>query len=142
MPENDATTPNPLHFAAHDGDLAAVKRLVEEGTDVNTFDEIGFTPLHYAAEADRLDVAAYLLEHGADVNARHEPTIGNTPLGGVAGDRSIAMARLFVEAGADPTIRGWMGLNALDRAKARKRGDGPDVYSLLVETSRSRSTAS
>jgi hypothetical protein len=41
------------------------------------------------------------------------------------------MAKMLLDAGADPTIRGWMQLNALDIAKDRKRGDGPKVYELL-----------
>lgn len=34
---------------------------------------------------------------------------------------------------ADPRIRGWMQLNALDQAKSRNRGDGPAVYRLLLD---------
>lgn len=129
-----------LHFAASDGDLPRVQRLVADGFDVDAFDDLGKTPLHYAAERGRVAVVAFLLQCGANVNAHHEPTIGDTPLGRVAGDCSLEMARLLVEAGADPTIRGWMRLNALDRAKARIRGEGPLVYALLTEAA-SRRTA-
>jgi hypothetical protein len=84
-------------------------------------------------------VAAFLIDHGAAVNAQHEPSIGDTPLGEVAGSCSYKMASLLVAAGADPTMRGWMQLNALDRAKGRKRGDGPRVYALLVQSGSRRS---
>jgi hypothetical protein len=43
------------------------------------------------------------------------------------------MARLLLDAGADPRIRGWMQLDALDRARNRQRGDGPKVYQLLLK---------
>lgn len=120
-----------LHVAALDGDLVQVRALVAEGYDVNAFDELGKTPLHCAAEREHLDVVNFLLKNGADVNAHHEPSGGNTPLGDVAGGCSLEMARLLVDAGADPTIPGWMQLTALDRAQMRVRDDGPRVYALL-----------
>jgi len=122
-----------LHFAAQHGDLAEIERLVGHGSDVNAFDSLGKTPLHWAAQGEHLNAVAFLIKHGADVNARHEPSIGDTPLGEVAGNCSFEMARMLVDAGADPSIRGWMQLNALDRAKQRKRGDGPRVFTLLKE---------
>jgi ankyrin repeat protein len=127
-----------LHFAAQEGDLTTVARLIAEGHDINAFVDLGKTALHWAAEKEHLDVATFLIEHGADVNARHEQSIGDTALGEVAGNCSLEMARLLVEAGADPSICGWMNLNALDRAKKRKRGDGPQVYALLMEATRRR----
>jgi ankyrin repeat protein len=121
-----------LHFAAQDGDLDQVHQLLSEGRDVNAFDDLGKTPLHYAVEQEHYDVAKRLIEHGANVNAHHEPTIGNTPLGEIAGSCSFRIAKLLVDSGADPTIRGWMQLNAVDRAERRKQGDGEAVYQLLV----------
>jgi ankyrin repeat protein len=129
-----------LHLAASDGDLPRVEQFVADGCDINAFDDLGKTPLHYAAERGHLGVATFLLGCGADVNAHHEPSIGNTPLGEIAGECSLEMARLLVESGADPTIRGWMQLNALDRAKARLRGEGPLVYALLVQATSRLST--
>jgi hypothetical protein len=52
-------------------------------------------------------------------------------LGHVAQTCSLAMARLLVESGADPTIPGTMQLNAIHRAERRKGGDGPAVYEWL-----------
>jgi hypothetical protein len=120
-----------LHQAAQDGDVPRVSALVTAGYDPNRFDELGKTPLHYAAAREHIDVASFLLAHGAAVNAHDEATIGNTPLGEVAGSCSLAMATLLIEAGADPSIRGWMQLSALDRAAGRRRGDGPRVFELL-----------
>ena len=125
-----------LHVAAQDGDLDEVRRLLAQGRDINAFDDLGKTPLHYAVMEEHLEVARFLIEQGADVNAHHEPTISNTPLSEVAGNCSMAIAKLLIDAGADPTIRGWMQLNALDRAEGRKRGDGPEVYELLLRAGR------
>src|SRR6266849_1769765 len=38
-----------LHFAAADGDVEKVTRLLNDGHQPNVFDELGKTPLHYAA---------------------------------------------------------------------------------------------
>jgi ankyrin repeat protein len=67
------------------------------------------TPLLWAAATGRVDAAAWLLEHGADVNQRATfggPTHGEgvTALHLAAQDGRLALARLLVERGADPTI--------------------------------------
>lgn len=97
-----------LHLAAVSGDLALVRELVRQGSDVNVFDEFGMTPLHYAVSEGYFEVATLLVRSGADVNARSEVMIGDTPLGQVAGECSPEIARLLIDAGADPRIRGWM----------------------------------
>jgi ankyrin repeat protein len=134
--DNDDVFGTELHFAAQEGSLQRVQELVANGGDINAFDEIGKTPLHYAAESEHLEVASYLIEQGADVNAHHEPTIGNTPLREVAGSCSLRMARLLIDAGADPTVPGWMQLTALDKARERRKGEGPQVYELLVSAAK------
>lgn len=122
-----------LHLAAQAGDRARVEALLSGGADVNRFDDLGKSPLEYAAMEEHLDVVRLLLAHGADVNAHDESQAGDTALGAVAGSCSLELARLLLEAGADPTIRGHMQLNALDRAEPRKRRDGPQVYALLLK---------
>jgi ankyrin repeat protein len=125
-----------LCAAAQAGDLAAVRTLVAQGCPLDSFDELGNTPLHYAAANERDDVAVFLLESGADVDAHDESVVGDTPLGAIAGRCSLRMAQILVGAGADPTIRGWMQLSALERARNRKRGEGPAVYALLLHEAR------
>jgi uncharacterized protein len=121
-----------LHFAAADGDLATVTRLLQQGADPNAFDDLGWTPLIHAAKREHLDVVRCLLAAGTQVDARDGARAGNTALAEVAAECSLAMAKALVEAGADPRIPGWMQLTALDRAKKRQRGDGPAVYELLL----------
>jgi ankyrin repeat protein len=125
-----------LHFAARDGDLRRVRELVSEGRPVNVFDETGRTPLHYAAENEHLEIVRFLIESGADINAQEEATLGNTPVAGIADKCSPALAKLLIDAGADPTIRGWQRLNALDRARDRTDGEGLEVYKLLLKAAR------
>jgi ankyrin repeat protein len=125
-----------LHLASGEGDVAAVESLLQQGVDPNKFDDISCTPLHYAAENGHLEVVTLLLRAGADVNAQDEARAGDTPLGRIAGNCSFEVAEALVCAGADPTIRGWMQLSALDRAKNRKRPEGRSVYELLSTAGR------
>jgi ankyrin repeat protein len=132
-----------LHRAAEAGDLPAVRELLGSGCPVNAFDELGKTPLHYAVLGEHFGVVDYLLRHGADINARDERVIGNTPLGEAAETCSLRMSRLLVDAGADPTARGWMQLSAVDRAKQRRRSEGTGsegqaVYEFLSEAARKK----
>ena len=50
----------PLVDAAERGDLAAVRSLIAQNTDVNAAREDGHTALHAAAHADRADIAEAL----------------------------------------------------------------------------------
>jgi ankyrin repeat protein len=59
----------PLDEAAKERDLAKVKSLIAEGSDVNVGDENGLTPLHLAAYRGHKDVAELLILNGANVNA-------------------------------------------------------------------------
>ena len=122
-----------LHFAAQDGDVEEVQRLLKDGYQPNVFDELGKTPLHYAAERGHLDVLRTLIASGADVNAHDERVIGNTPLREVADNCSYEVAKILIDAGADPTIPGWMQITALHKARERTRSEGLRVRQLLEQ---------
>jgi ankyrin repeat protein len=117
---NDWYEREQFHFAADEGDLPKVRRLVEMGIKVNVFDDLSHIPLHYAAKKEDIEVVRYLLSVGADENAREEEKIGNTPLREIAAICPYEIAKLLVDAGANPTIPGWMQLTSLDHAKERK----------------------
>jgi len=53
-----------LHYAAHYGQLACVKMLVELGSDVEAVDLNGETPIHLAAERGHADVIEWLAHMG------------------------------------------------------------------------------
>ena len=122
-----------LHRAAQDGDLARVNDLLQREYRVNRFDDLGMTPLHYAVQKGHLHIVDRLIDAGANVNAHDERRIGNTPLREFARECSYAMAKKLIDAGADPTIRGWMQMNALDAVADRKDGNARKVQRLLKE---------
>jgi Ankyrin repeats (3 copies) len=125
-----------LHFAADKGDLARISEILAKGYDVNAFDVSHRTPLHDAVEHENFEAVELLLRSGADLNAHDERFIGETPLAGSAATCSLRMARTLIDAGADPTIPGWMQLTALDRAEDRRDGDGPLVHELMLKASK------
>jgi uncharacterized protein len=59
-----------LSEAARKGDAAAVKRLLDEGVDVNTKFRYDRTALSFAADRGHAEVVQVLLERGADVTIK------------------------------------------------------------------------
>lgn len=56
-----------LAEAARKGDAAGVKKLLDEGVDVNTKYRYGATVLSYACDRGHVDVVKLLIDRGADV---------------------------------------------------------------------------
>ena len=63
----------PLHYAAYEGNAAAIRMLVAAGAEVDVRDEdtfpmgAGCTPLFYAMSSGHYDASSALLELGADI---------------------------------------------------------------------------
>lgn len=56
-------------IAVDDGNLPMLRRMIEDGANVNAKDRVGITALMYAAFDKRKDVVDLLIEKGANVNA-------------------------------------------------------------------------
>ncbi|OBC02711.1 ankyrin repeat domain-containing protein [Gordonia sp. 852002-50395_SCH5434458] len=108
----------PLHYAAVDGDLKELKKLIAAGADVNAREARDWTPLHFAAESLHPEVVEALIAAGAEVDAQNDR--GETPLHLTIGrggyDRSAATATVLRRAGADvhkPDARGGSPIDDL-----------------------------
>ncbi len=89
----------PLQSAAISGDNDAVKRLLNEGADVNAKYDYDYTALMYAASSALNDTVKLLIENGADVNAKNRG--GATALTIAARSGNAETAKLLAEKGAD-----------------------------------------
>ncbi|XP_023552740.1 phytochrome-interacting ankyrin-repeat protein 2-like isoform X2 [Cucurbita pepo subsp. pepo] len=93
-----------LHIGARKGDLKEVKRLLNEGMDVNAEawgpKSKGLTALHLAAEGGHLDLMDELLERGANIDTRTKGACGWTPLHSAAKERRKEAVKFLVENGA------------------------------------------
>jgi len=103
-----------FHVAAGMGDLARVKNHIEQGADVNTQDELGWTPLYWAASLGQIEVAKLLIDKGADV--RTAATDGGIALyqAAQAGDNEVV--ELLIANGAEIDAKGMGGWTSLHRA--------------------------
>ena len=107
----------PIHDAAKNNDVAAVKRELESGESIDTPDANGSTAIHHAAAYLATDVLKLLVDLGDDVNRRG--SYGRTPLWLLSGkDEEVGgePARLLLEHGADESLASEAGSTPLDRA--------------------------
>jgi ankyrin repeat protein len=89
------------------------------------------TPLHWLSASDKsstftMTVINYLLDHGADVNAQ-EYDLGNTSLHLALKVGSTELVKLYLERGANPSIKNKAGISPLDIAPdllTRYKGSG------------------
>ncbi|XP_061644648.1 ankyrin repeat and SOCS box protein 5 [Phyllopteryx taeniolatus] len=92
------TDRSPLHDAASQGRLLALRTLIVQGHNVNsvTLDQV--TPLHEACLGDHPPCARALVDAGADVNA--STVDGATPLLNACAVGSVACTEVLLENGA------------------------------------------
>lgn len=129
VPAREWSSPrSALALAAHQGDGAAVERLLRLGADVNRQDSSGAAPLMFAAGTEQTDALRVLLKAGANVNASDE--MGGTALmraaapdwtafdaDGTRIHREPDAVKLLLAAGADPNLRNAQGESAMSQAE-------------------------
>ena len=91
-----------LFLAAHKGDVAAIKRLVAQGGDVDARDAMGRSPVHVAAFASQDAALRALAEAGADMNALEHRDYDVVTIAAVADDPDLMS--LAIELGNDPGL--------------------------------------
>jgi ankyrin repeat protein len=109
------------------GDMATVRRLVQEGADVNVPLGDGATALHWAAHLDDRESADLLIRAGARVNASSD--LGITPLWIASTNGSAPMIERLLEAGADANAGSRAGVTPLMQAA---RVGSVEAISLLI----------
>lgn len=117
----------PLHLAAFFGHVDAMRSLLDAGADANATAEnpSRVRPLHSAAAARSVAACSMLLEHRAEVDAQQAG--GWTALMAACRHQLPELARLLVDAGADPD------LTAEDGSSARTMlpvGEDPAAYGI------------
>jgi len=114
--------------AVKSGDYAEVKRLIEEGADVNAQNNDGWTALMWATHYGYPEFAKLLIDKGADINAQNNK--GLTALGTASVRGKTKAAKLLIEEGADINVQDTWGHTALEWAL---REGYPEIAELLRE---------
>jgi ankyrin repeat protein len=112
---------SPLHATAMKGRADVLELLIDAGgrAFLNTFSYLHEAPLTAAARNGHVDAVRVLLEADSDLDAHDESNVGNTALQEAVETVFEPVVALLLRAGANPNIRGWMQLNAVNRAEMR-----------------------
>ncbi|XP_020623301.1 ankyrin repeat domain-containing protein 24-like isoform X2 [Orbicella faveolata] len=103
-----------LHFAAHKGQLLAVRALIEAGADLDITDENGVTALHRAIIHGHAGIVHTLLEAGCSVDETDEN--GNTALHEAAWNGYSKCVELLVAAKCNVNVHNRTGYTSLHLA--------------------------
>jgi outer membrane protein assembly factor BamB len=98
--------------AAQSGDLASVKKAIEEKIDVNAKTEYGVTALSMASDHGHENIVALLIEKGADPNTK-DRFYQISPLGWAVSRGHVGIAGRLIDAGAtdiDTALGGAVGM--------------------------------
>ena len=118
----------PLQWAVYEGNVAEVRRLLDEGADPNLANEYGASPMSLAAEVANTEILNRLLEAGADADSPNQD--GQSALMAVARTGNVAAAKALLEHGATVDAReSFGGQTALMWASARRH---PEMMELLL----------
>lgn len=104
-------TTTPLRTAAEQGDIRAVKSLLDQGADIHEKSWFDLTALRKAAEMGQTDIVRLLLDRGADVNVRDDGH--DTPLRVASLNGHTETVKLLLDRGADVHVKNVYGWTAL-----------------------------
>lgn len=104
-----------IWYAAQNGDLQRVRKLINQGTSTDKRDNSGYTALHYAVRAGYIEMCRFLISKGADVNAVTRSGKA-TPLHRAATAGKYEIVKMLLDKNADVTLKDNDGKNVLHRA--------------------------
>ncbi|MBC2845085.1 ankyrin repeat domain-containing protein [Winogradskyella flava] len=129
--ENIAKPSIDIHGAVVTGNLEAVKRHIEAGTDINQKEAMsGSTPLMSAATFDKPEVAKVLINANADLSIKNND--GGTALHTAAFFGRIEIVQLLIDAKADKTVRNNFGATAREIVMVDYDQMKP-IYEMLIQ---------
>ena len=102
---------NTLVGAARAGDIAAIKRHIAAGANVNDM-RFEMPPLAWAVMLGQIEAAELLLQHGADIHGRNRD--GNTALHVAVSLGRAEIAELLIKKGADVKTKNGDGATPID----------------------------
>ncbi len=88
--------------AAMQGDSNIVKKMIDEGVDVNSTTVAGVTPLMYAADGGHIEIVKMLVEAGAEINKK--PDNGTTALISAVKNNHFWISEYLLKQGANPNL--------------------------------------
>ncbi|CAM4603505.1 unnamed protein product [Caretta caretta] len=109
-----AATASQLDEAIKKGSVKTVRQLLEEGANVNSKVEGGWTPLHSAVQADQEEIVSFLLEQGADPHARKDNGATSFIIAGIVGN--VNLLELFLSKGSEINEKDNNGFTAFMEA--------------------------
>lgn len=120
---------SPLQFASRNGDVAAVRALLEAGADTEYRDHNGDRAMLWAARGRSAETMRLLLQAGSPADSPEDP-YGRTPLMLAAFEGDVETIRLLLQHGADPHRFDQSSETALHHAAW---GGRTEVAALLLE---------
>ena len=103
-----------IHTASENGQVDAVRSLLDNGSDIDELDSNGQTALTVASKYGKPQVAKLLIERGADVNSRSAS--GWTPMHHASKRGHLVIAQLLLDRNVDLNARQRDQRTALDLA--------------------------
>ena len=119
-----------LMAALRTGSIIGVKQAIDNGANVNTRDDAGWTPLDWTTDLNFpniVEIAEMLIANGADANTADNNKM--TPIHWTAGYGKKELTKLFLEKGADVNAKDSKGRTSLHHAAFRGR---KEIAELLI----------
>jgi len=121
-----------LHYAAAEGKVERVKRLLDQGWPVDVRTPLGRTPLYEAARMGKLETVKALLDKGADINTKEK--LGPvTPLFVAAEKKKVDVLKYLLEKGADVHAKNEYDQTALHQVAMQRWHNDSVIAAILVD---------